>query len=513
MNNKRVILIVRDGWGYTTQEFGNAIMAANTPNNDKYLAEYPSPMLKCTGRDVGNPMGSQGGSEVGHLTLGAGRIVLQPQEMINIAIEDGSFFKNKALLSAIENCKKNKSALHLAGLFSDAGVHSDVKHLYALLDLAKKEGLSEVYIHLVLDGRDVPEQSAMGYVEKLNEKIEEVGIGKIASVIGRYYAMDRDTNWDRTMDAYNLWTKGSGYYASSAVEAVEKAYRRGDSTDYYVKPTVILADKKSVGLIKSEDSVIWFNFRTDRSRQITAMFTDQVYCPSDFQGEINPFWVCMSRYDDSWDLPVAFVPEKVTNNLGEVLSKNKKAQLRIAETEKYAHVTFFFNSQLESPTEGEDRIMVASPKVKSYDMQPEMSAPEVCDKVLENIGKYDFILVNFANADLVGHSGIFTAVVKACEVVDECVGKIVNKAIEENYVIIVGADHGNAEHMLYGSEGRQVDVSHGFNPVKYSFVGKDIKNMKLKDGGLKDVAPTILEIMGIDKPKEMTGESLIEQSP
>lgn len=509
MNNKRVILIVRDGWGFSEKEYGNAIMAAHVPNNNKYLKDFPSAELKCTGRDVGNPEGSQGGSEVGHLTLGAGRIVWQPQEMINIAIENKSFFKNPALLQAIENCKKNNSALHLAGLFSDAGVHSDIKHLFALLDLAKKEGLKTVYIHLVLDGRDVPEKSATIYLEKLREKIAEVGIGEIASVIGRYYAMDRDTNWDRTLEAYKLWTNGNGYYANSAEEAIEKAYRRGDKTDYYVQPTVILTGGKSTGLLKNEDSLIWFNFRTDRSRQITAMFTGQVLCPTEFQGEIRPFWVCMSRYDDSWDLPVAFVPKKVTNNLGEVLSKNHKKQLRIAETEKYAHVTFFFNSQVEAPTEGEDRELVASPKVKSYDLQPEMSANGVCDKVIDGIGKYDFILVNFANPDLVGHSSVFTAVVKACEVVDECVGKIVDKAVKEDYIVIVGADHGNAEHMLY--DNGQVDVSHGFNPVKYSFVGKkeEMKKIKVRDGGLQDVAPTILEIMGIDKPKEMEGESLI----
>jgi 2,3-bisphosphoglycerate-independent phosphoglycerate mutase len=499
MENKKVILIIRDGWGYSEENKGNAIMAAKVPNNDKYLLEYPSALLKCIGKDVGNPEGLQGGSEVGHLTLGAGRIVWQPQEKINQAIIDGSFFNNSALLKAIENCQKNNSALHLSGLISDAGVHSDVNHLYALLKLAKDNNLEKVYIHLVLDGRDVPEKSAISYVEKLNEKIKEVGVGKIATVIGRYYAMDRDTNWERTKEATSLWIDGKGFEDTDAVEAINKAYERGDSTDYYVQPTVV--DKN--GLIKNDDSFIWFNFRTDRSRQITAMMTRQTLCPEEFQSDINLAWIGMGRYDESWDLPAAFLPEVVINNLGEVLSKNGKKQVRIAETEKYAHVTFFFNSQIENPYIGEDRILVPSPKVPSYDLQPEMSAAAVGEKVLGIIGNYDFILVNFANPDLVGHSGKFEAIKKACEVIDEWVGKIVNKGMKNDYVVIVGADHGNAEHMLY--DNGEVDVSHGFNPVKFSFIGID---KQVKDGGLKDVAPTILEIMGIEKPIEMTGESL-----
>jgi len=500
MNNKKVILIVRDGWGYSENPYGNAIMEANTPNSDKYLSENPSALLKCTGQDVGNPDGSQGGSEVGHLTMGAGRIVWQPQEMINNAIIDGSFFKNPALLKAIENCQNNNSALHLAGLFSDAGVHSDTKHLYALLKLAKDNGINKVYIHLILDGRDVPEKSAINYVEELNQKIKAIEIGVVATVIGRYYAMDRDTNWERTKATSDLWIEGKGFESTNAIEAINKAYERGDSTDYYVQPTLINKE----GLIKNGDSLIWFNFRTDRSRQITAMMTQQVLCPEEWQNNIDITWVCMGRYDESWDLPVAFLPENVKNNLGEVLAKNNKKQVRIAETEKYAHVTFFFNSQTENPYSGEDRIMVPSPKVASYDLQPEMSAPQVSEKVLEVIGNYDFILVNFANADLVGHSGKFEAVKKACEVVDEEVGKIVNKGIENNYVVIVGADHGNAESMLYKSG--ETDVSHGFDLIKFSFVG--LEN-KIKDGGLKDVAPTILEIMGVEKPVEMTGTSLL----
>lgn len=505
--NKKVILIVRDGWGYSEDPNGNAIMAANTPNADKYLKEYPSALLKCFGNEVGNPEEMQGGSEVGHLTLGAGRIVWQPQELINQSIKRGDFFKNPALMVAIKNCQEKNSALHLAGLFSDAGVHSDIKQLFALIDMAKQNGLTKVFIHLILDGRDVAEKSAKKYVELLNKKIEEIGIGKIASISGRYYAMDRDTNWDRTAEARDLWTLGKGFESSDPIDAINKAYARGDETDYYVKPIVIKENSQPVGLLKDEDSMIWFNFRTDRSRQITAMFTGQNMCPDEYKSEIRPIWVCMSRYDDQWDLPVAYLPEEVKNNLTQVLEKNNKNQLRIAETEKYAHVTFFFNSQVEEAVEGEDRIMVPSPKVPSYDLKPEMSVPEVTEKLLENIGKYDFILVNFANADLVGHSGKFEAIVKACEVVDDQVGKIINKAIENDYVVILGADHGNAEHMLENSE---LDVSHGFNPVTYSLIGKDLSGIKLKkNGGLKDVAPTILEIMGIEKPVEMTGESLI----
>jgi len=511
--NKKVILVIRDGWGYSTNPYGNLIMKSHVPNNDRYLAEFPSATLKCFGNEVGNPEEMQGGSEVGHLTLGAGRIVWQPQELINQSIKSGDFFKNPALLKAIKNCQKNNSALHLAGLFSDAGVHSDIKQLFALMELAKINGLKEVYIHLILDGRDVPEKSALKYVEQLNNKIMEIGIGKIASINGRYYAMDRDTNWDRTAEARDLWTLGKGFESDDPTKAIEEAYARGDETDYYVKPIVIKENGQPVGLLKDEDSMIWFNFRTDRSRQITAMFTGQNMCPDEFKSEVRPVWVCMSRYDDQWKIPVAYLPEEVKNNLTQVLQKNNKSQLRIAETEKYAHVTFFFNSQVEESVVGEDRIMVPSPKVPSYDLKPEMSAPEVTEKLLENIGKYDFILVNFANADLVGHSGKFEAIIKACEVVDQQVGKIVDKAIDNDYVVIMGADHGNAEHKLY--DNGEVDVSHGFNPVRYSLIAKkeNLEGIKLRDGGLKDVAPTILELMGIEKPVEMTGESLITQSP
>jgi len=508
MDNKKVILIVRDGWGEDNSDFGNAVKAAKTPNNDKYVAQYPSTLLKCIGEEVGNPESAQGGSEVGHLTLGAGRIVWQPQEFINRSIDSGEFFKNPALLGAIENCKKNKTDLHLMGLFSDAGVHSDIKHLFALLKLAKDNGLNNVFIHLVLDGRDTPEKSSLSYLAKLEEKIKEIGIGKIATVVGRYYAMDRDTNWDRTKAAVDLIIDGKGFRTENAKTAIEEAYARGDATDYYVQPTVIVENEKPVAVIKENDSLIWFNFRTDRSRQIAASLENLELCPQEFWSQVKPYFVGMCRYDQSWNLPVAFEQENVINNLAEVLAKNNKSDLRVAETEKYAHVTFFFNSQQEKVYPGEERIMVASPKVPSYDLQPEMSAPEVGQKVVENIGKFDFILVNFANADLVGHSGKMEAAVKACEVVDEQVGKIIDKALENDCVVILGADHGNAENMFY--KNGDVDASHGFNKVRYTIIGNNLENIKLKENkGLKDVAPTILELMGVEKPAEMTGESLI----
>jgi len=508
MQNKKVILIVRDGWGEDTSDFGNAVKAAKTPNNNKYVAKYPSTLLKCIGEEVGNPESAQGGSEVGHLTLGAGRIVWQPQEFINRSIDNGEFFKNPALLGAIENCKKNKSDLHLSGLLSDAGVHSDIKHLFALLKLAKDNGLDNVFVHIVADGRDVGEKSVLGYVEKLEEKIKEIGVGKIASIVGRYYAMDRDTSWEeRTKVSYDLMTQGKGFIALDVKEAIKNAYFRGDKTDYYIQATAITENGKPIALLKNEDSFIWFNFRTDRSRQITASLENLELCPQEFWSPIKPYFVGMCRYDQSWTLPVAFEQENVINNLAEVLAKNNKSDLRVAETEKYAHVTFFFNSQQEKVYLGEERIMVPSPKVPSYDLQPEMSAPEVGQKVIENIGKFDFILVNFANADLVGHSGKMEAAIKACEVVDEQVGKIIDKALENDCVVILGADHGNAENMLY--KNGEVDASHGFNKVRYTIINPDFIGKKLKeDKGLKDVAPTILEIMGVEKPVEMTGESL-----
>lgn len=508
----KALILIRDGWGHGKHYPGNAIEKASTPNHDKFKEDYPTTILQCTGNAVGNPEGVQGGSEVGHLTIGAGRIVWQPYELINQKIKDGSFFENKELLSSIEHCKKNDSRLHLNGLFSTQGVHADYKHLFVVLELCKRQDFKNVFVHLTLDGRDMPERSALPMVNELEAKMKELGVGKVASVIGRYYAMDRDRNWDRTREAYDMLVDGKGYRAKSAREAIENAYDRGEKTDYYVKATIIENDYKDdpVALLQDKDGMIWYNFRTDRSRQITAMINRLEYCPkSDLpEKSVNIHYTCFSSYDSSWTLPVCFPQEKVSHNLGQVISENGLKQLRIAETEKYAHVTFFFNSQTEEPFEGELRIMVDSPKVKSYDLQPEMSAFGVTEKVLAEIGKHDLIVLNYANPDLVGHSGVFNAVVKACEIVDECVGKVVEKALSEDYVIFLMADHGNADHMIYDDGG--TDPSHGFSPIRLTMISNMYKDVKLIEGkGLKDIAPTVLKVMGLEKPIEMTGESLI----
>jgi 2,3-bisphosphoglycerate-independent phosphoglycerate mutase len=507
----KALLLIRDGWGFSREKKGNAVLAADTPNDDRYATECPTAMIQCTGNAVGNPKGVQGGSEVGHLTIGSGRIVWQPYELINRKIDDGTFFRNEQLVGAIENCKKNNSDLHLSGLFSDQGVHADMRHMFSILKLAKDMSFERVYIHLCLDGRDVPERSALGFVKELKAAIAKIGVGRVASVAGRYYGMDRDMNWDRTRKFYDMLTKGEGFEASDAKEAIEKAYERGDKTDYYVQPTVIKDGGRPVALLKSGDSMIWYNFRSDRARQITAMINGLDYCDEKPDNPVDVHYVCFCSYDDSWDLPVAFPQQKVENNLGTVVSDNGRKQLRIAETEKYAHVTFFFNSQIEKPSNGEKRIMVNSPKVPSYDMKPEMSAYEVTEKLIPEIGKHDLIILNYANPDLVGHSGVFNAVVKACGVVDDCVGRVVEKARKEGYTVLLMADHGNADHMLY--DDGSPDPSHGMNPVRLTLISDDpsLKGAKLSDGGMKDIAPTILDIMGIEKPSEMTGESLINR--
>jgi 2,3-bisphosphoglycerate-independent phosphoglycerate mutase len=506
---RKVMLVIRDGWGHGKHDKGNAVFHANTPNHDFYKKSYPTSVIKCTGNDVGNPPGVQGGSEVGHLTIGAGRIVWQPYELINQEIKKKTFFTNKVLLGAIENCKKNNSNLHINGLFSKEGVHADYRHMLSLLELCKEHDFSRVFIHLTLDGRDMPERSAMPMVEETEKKMKQIGIGKIASVVGRYYAMDRDKNWDRTKEAYNLLVEGKGFKAASAEAAIKDAYKRGEKTDYYVKPTII-TDKKEqpLALIKDKDSLIWYNFRSDRARQITAIFNSLDYCPKEFQSKLKIHYVCFCSYDSEWVLPVAFPQEKVENNLGQVIAANGLKQLRIAETEKYAHVTFFFNSQIDAPNNGEERILVPSPKVSSYDQKPQMSAYGVTEKLLPQIGMHDLIVVNYANPDLVGHSGVFSAAVKACEVVDECTGNIIKKALENDYTILLMADHGNADHMIY--DNGEPDPSHGYSPVLLTMISNDpeIKKVKLSDGGHKDIAPTILKVMGLKIPEEMTGKSL-----
>jgi len=509
----RVILVVRDGWGHTGETRGNAVHLARTPNHDAYTETRPHVLLDCTGHAVGVPEGTQGGSEPGHLTMGAGRVVWQPLEVINRSIEDGCFPENQALVEAVEHCNRHGTSLHLMGLHSDQGIHATTLHLYALLELAKNRGLERVYVHCFLDGRDVPEHSAKTYIAETLKRIEETGTGRIASIVGRYYAMDRDTNWGRTKRAYDLITLGTGHRETDPLEAIDIAYRRGDETDYYVEPIAMVnRDGIPVATIKDGDSVIFWNFRSDRARQITYALTQPEF--HEFPRERTPDirFTCMSVYDQHLDLPVAYPQTEVKNNLGQILAENGLRQLRIAETEKYAHVTFFFNSQVEEPNPGEDRILVPSPKVPSYEDQPEMSAPEITERLLPEIrgGAYDFILVNYANGDLVGHSANLEAGIKAAETVDRCVGAVVEAGLEKGYTVMVTGDHGNIETMFYPDG--EPNPSHGLNPVPFILISDEprLRNAKLRQGkGLSSIAPTVLQLLGLEAPPEMTGESLI----
>lgn len=507
-----VILIVRDGWGYTEETLGNAVRLAHTPNDDRYMEVYPWTLLKCTGNAIGVPEGTQGGSEPGHLTMGAGRIVWQPLVEINRAIRNGSFYGNEALLGAVRHCKGNGGKLHLMGLHSDQGIHGTTHHLYALLELARREGLNEVYIHCFLDGRDVPERSAKRFLRETQEQIQQKGVGHIASMIGRYYAMDRDTNWDRTRKAYDLLTLGEGRGETDPIQAIDSAYRLGDETDYYLGPMVIVEEGVPIATIDDGDSVIFWNFRSDRARQLTYALTQPGFDKFPRRKTPEVHFVCMSVYDRHLDLPVAFPQREVRNNLGQVLSDHGLRQLRIAETEKYAHVTFFFNSQVEDPYPGEDRILVPSPKVPSYAEKPEMSAPEITGKLVPEVhrGVYDFILVNYANGDLVGHSANLEAGIEACEAVDRCVGAVVEAGLEEGCVILLTGDHGNIETMFY-PDGTP-NPSHGTNPIPFILISEapELRHAKLRSGlGLSSIAPTILSLMGVERPPEMTGESII----
>ena len=509
----KVILVVRDGWGYTEEDRGNAVYLADTPNNDAYMEAYPWTLLRCTGNAIGVPEGTQGGSEPGHLTMGAGRVVWQPLEEINRSIRDGSFYENEVLLDAFRRLKEGGGRLHLMGLHSDQGIHGTTAHLYALLELARRNGLDEVYIHCFLDGRDVPERSAKRYLCETLRQTREKGVGKIASLVGRYYAMDRDTNWDRTKRAFDLLTFGEGHREADVFRAIENAYERGDETDYYVRPIVMVGGEgRPVATVDDGDTVIFWNFRSDRARQLTYALTQPGFDKFPRLKFPRVKFVCMSVYDRHLDLPAVFPQREVRNNLGKVLSDQGFRQLRIAETEKYAHVTFFFNSQVEDPYPGEDRILVPSPKVPSYEEKPEMSAPEINSKLLPEIrsGRYDFILVNYANGDLVGHSANLEAGVKACETVDRCVGQVVEAGLEAGYVVIVTGDHGNVETMFY-PDGTP-NPSHGTNPVPFILISSDqgLMHAELRSGlGLSSVAPTILGLMGIEKPPEMTGENII----
>lgn len=511
MSRKPVVLMVLDGYGLNDKKEGNAIAMADTPVMDKLMAECPFQKGNASGLAVGLPDGQMGNSEVGHMNIGAGRIIYQDLTRITKSIEDGDFFENKVLLNAVENAKKNDSGIHFWGLLSDGGVHSHNTHLYALLELAKKNGLEKVYVHCFLDGRDTPPASGKDYVAELQKKIDEIGVGQIASVHGRYYAMDRDNNWDRVEKAYNALVAGEGKKATDAVQAVADSYAE-DVTDEFVVPTVIEKDGKPVGLVQENDSVVFFNFRPDRAREITRAFCDKEF---DHFNRVNGFmkltYVCFKDYDETIEnKQVAFEKENIVNTFGEFLAANGKTQLRLAETEKYAHVTFFFNGGVEEPNKDEDRSLVKSPAVATYDLQPEMSAPEVGERLTAAItsDKYDVIVINFANPDMVGHTGVIPAAVKAVERIDQCVGAAVEAVKEVGGVLFICADHGNAEKMIDYETG-EPHTAHTTNPVPFILVNYDDAYTLREGGCLADIAPTLIEIMGMEQPKEMTGKSLL----
>ena len=511
MSKKPTVLLILDGYGLNENPKGNAVAIAKTPVMDKLMAEYPFVKGNASGMAVGLPDGQMGNSEVGHLNMGAGRIVYQELTRITKEIQDGTFFENEELLAAVENVKKNDSALHCFGLLSDGGVHSHNTHLYGLLELAKRNGLEKVYVHCFLDGRDTPPASGKGYIEELQAKMKEIGVGEIGVVSGRYYAMDRDNNYDRVEKAYLALTKGEGVKGTDAAEAVRKSYDEG-ITDEFVVPTVMEKDGAPVTTIKDGDSVVFFNFRPDRAREITRCF-----CDDDFKGfarekKLDIKFVCFTEYDVTIpNKSVAFKKVEVTNTFGEYLAANHMKQARIAETEKYAHVTFFFNGGVEDPNVDEFRLLVNSPKdVATYDLKPEMSAPEVGMDLVEAIksDKYDVIVINFANPDMVGHTGVIPAAVKAVERVDELVGEAVKAVEETDGVMFICADHGNAEKMLDYETGKP-HTAHTTNPVPFILVNAG-EGVSLREGGcLADIAPTLIDIMGLEQPKEMTGKSLI----
>ena len=508
---KPVVLCIMDGFGFNPEKNGNAIEAAATPRLDRIFRECPTTQIGASGMDVGLPDGQMGNSEVGHTNIGAGRVVYQELTRITKSIADGDFFTNEAFLNAVKNCKEKDSALHLMGLLSDGGVHSHIEHLYGLVELAKKNGIDRVYIHALLDGRYVPPASAADFIDALNAKLDKIGCGKLATVMGRFYGMDRDNRWERVGKAYAALVYGEGIKTDDAASAVRTSYTVKDEdgkfiTDEFVLPTIVEGTER----IKSDDSVIFFNFRPDRAREITRTFVDDDF--NGFErigGRQKVYYVCMTQYDASMpNVEVAFKPEGLENTLGEFLANKGLTQLRIAETEKYAHVTFFFNGGREVMFENEDRILVNSPKVATYDLQPEMSANLVCDKVCEAIetGKYDVVILNFANCDMVGHTGFFDAAVKAVETVDTCVGRVEDSVAKMGGVMLLTADHGNADRML------DIDGSpftaHTTNPVPFSVIGK---KCELREGGkLCDISPTIIKLLGLEQPKEMSGESIIK---
>lgn len=506
-------IIIMDGFGYGKDSKVSAIAAQGTPNITKLSNEYPFTTLGASGMSVGLPDGQMGNSEVGHLNIGAGRIVYQELTRISKAIDDGDFYLNPEILAVMNKAKQHHNKLHVMGLLSDGGVHSHNTHLYALIKMAKEFGLENIYIHVFLDGRDVSPTSGSKFIKELNLYIDKLKFGCIATVMGRYYSMDRDNRWDRVEKAYNAMVNGTGEKITDAKEYVDNSYKN-NVTDEFIVPAVVCKNGEPAAKISKNDSVIFFNFRPDRAREITAAFTDK-----NFTGfkvlDLDLNYLCMTQYDATFkNVRVAFLPQSLDKTLGQYLSEKGLTQLRIAETEKYAHVTFFFNGGVETPNKNEDRVLIKSPLVATYDLQPEMSALEVTGKVIEliNSDKYDVIILNFANCDMVGHTGIFKAAVKAVEAVDNCVQKVAQAILGTGGNAIITADHGNADQMYDFSDGSPF-TAHTINPVPFILVSDNFKNAKLRSGGiLADIAPTLLDIMNLEIPKEMTGKSLITKN-
>ena len=511
MKDKLTMLMILDGFGDNKNKDGNAIKLAKTPNIDKIMKKYPNVDINTSGLAVGLPKGQMGNSEVGHTNIGAGRIVYQELTRITKSIEDGEFFTNPEFIAAIENCKKNNSKLHILGLVSDGGVHSHNRHLYGLLEMAKRRDFEDVYVHCFLDGRDTPPASAESYIIKLQDKMNEKEIGKIASLSGRFYSMDRDKRWERVKKCYDALVNGEGHKAGSSIKAIEDSYQK-EVFDEFVEPTLICNGEEPIATIGKNDSVIFFNFRPDRAREITRALVDPNFDAFETKKDLNLYFVCFTSYDETMpNVHIAFNKEQLKNTFGEYISNKGYTQLRIAETEKYAHVTFFFNGGVEEPNKGEDRILVNSPKdVATYDLKPEMSAYEVCDKLCAAIKseKYDVIIINFANPDMVGHTGVEAAAIKAVETVDECVGKAIDALLSVNGTMFICADHGNCEQLVDYETGAPF-TAHTTNPVPFILVNYD-PAYTLKEGGcLADIVPTLIETMGMTKPAEMTGKSLL----
>ena len=506
-----IALVILDGWGISDRCEANAVCLAQTPRLDALLREYPSTRLGASGLDVGLPEGQMGNSEVGHLNIGAGRVVYQDLTRISKSIADGDFFRNPVLTAIMDKVRGGGGKLHLMGLLSDGGVHSHNTHIYALVDLARQRGLQDVCIHAFMDGRDTPPRSGVDYLAQLEERLRQIGIGRVATVIGRYYAMDRDNRWERVEKAYRAMTEGVGVPAGSSEEAIRGAYAAGQN-DEFIEPRVIRSGDRPAGTVEDGDAIIFFNFRTDRAREITRAFTDPGF-QGFSRGKLPKLvgYVCMTEYDETFRLPVAFPPEVYPNLLGEVIAAAGKKQLRIAETEKYAHVTFFFNGGSEVPSPGEERVLIPSPQeVATYDQKPAMSAPEVTDRLIERIGTgvFDFIVLNYANPDMVGHTGILEAAIAAMETVDACVGRVVDAVLAAGGSLLITADHGNCEQML-DAQGN-VQTAHSSNPVPLILVDPEHRGQPLRQGILADLAPTILALMGLKKPVEMTGRCLLE---